>query len=151
MVKVSDHDRHVMSSRSVPLKTRRVGQVPRAANNARLICRELKRLPVGMVSIANSPISLPTLFSEPVCFSDREKGRKATSGKKKLCVNKRNKLSDSNPDLMNSGTFVRNDGTGLESITSRSCTHGRISECHVFKEKVAQPVMQREVLKMAIN
>ncbi|GFT38959.1 hypothetical protein TNCV_388231 [Trichonephila clavipes] len=37
--------------------------------------------------------------------------RKTTSGKKKQRVNKRKKLSDSNPDEMNSGTFVANGGT----------------------------------------
>ncbi|GFV77514.1 hypothetical protein TNCV_1070431 [Trichonephila clavipes] len=37
VVKVSDHGRHVMSSSPVPLKTRRV------------VCRELKRPPVGVV------------------------------------------------------------------------------------------------------
>ncbi|GFU68177.1 hypothetical protein TNCV_38871 [Trichonephila clavipes] len=36
---------------------------------------------------------------------------------------------------MNSGTFVRNDGTGWESITSGSCTRGRIVEHNIFKEK----------------
>ncbi|GFX04399.1 hypothetical protein TNCV_3975451 [Trichonephila clavipes] len=36
---------------------------------------------------------------------------------------------------MNSGTFVRNGGTGLESITSENCTHGRIVEHNIFKGK----------------
>ncbi|GFQ67007.1 hypothetical protein TNCT_511351 [Trichonephila clavata] len=37
--------------------------------------------------------------------------RKTTSGKKKQCVRKRNKLSDSSPYEMNSGTSVPNGGT----------------------------------------
>ncbi|GFS71358.1 hypothetical protein TNCV_5050911 [Trichonephila clavipes] len=45
------------------------------------------------------------------------------------------KISDSNPDEMNSGTFVTNDGTCWESITSGSCMCGRIAEHNVFKEK----------------
>ncbi|GFV62469.1 piggyBac transposable element-derived protein 3 [Trichonephila clavipes] len=44
-------------------------------------------------------------------------------------------LSDSNPDEMNSGTFVRNDGTGWESITFGSCRRGRIIEHNIFKVK----------------
>ncbi|GFW41435.1 hypothetical protein TNCV_465261 [Trichonephila clavipes] len=44
-------------------------------------------------------------------------------------------LSNSNPDEMNSGTFVTNDGTCWESITSGNCMHGRIAEHNVFKEK----------------
>ncbi|GFS83953.1 hypothetical protein TNCV_2363761 [Trichonephila clavipes] len=36
---------------------------------------------------------------------------------------------------MNSGTFVRNDGMGWESITSGSCTRERIVEHNTFKEK----------------
>ncbi|GFW18665.1 hypothetical protein TNCV_1369191 [Trichonephila clavipes] len=61
--------------------------------------------------------------------------QKPTSGKKKQCVNKRKKSSDSNPDEMNSRTFVTNDGTCWENITSGSCMHGRIAEHNVFKEK----------------
>ncbi|GFW70205.1 hypothetical protein TNCV_660091 [Trichonephila clavipes] len=61
-------------------------------------------------------------------------GRKTTSGKKK-CVNKRKKLLYSNPDEMNSGTFVTNDGTCRKSIPSVSRMHGRIGEHNVFKEK----------------
>ncbi|GFY08147.1 c-terminal-binding protein [Trichonephila clavipes] len=40
-----------------------------------------------------------------------------------------------NPDEINFGTFVRNDGTGWESITSGSCMCRRIAEHTVFKEK----------------
>ncbi|GFX44326.1 hypothetical protein TNCV_1097661 [Trichonephila clavipes] len=36
---------------------------------------------------------------------------------------------------MNSGTFVINDETGWESITSESCTRGRIVEHNILKEK----------------
>ncbi|GFW06988.1 hypothetical protein TNCV_3691841 [Trichonephila clavipes] len=38
---------------------------------------------------------------------------------------------------MNSGTFVRNDGTGWEKklMKSRSCTRGRFVEHNIFKEK----------------
>ncbi|GFV65633.1 hypothetical protein TNCV_1051241 [Trichonephila clavipes] len=36
---------------------------------------------------------------------------------------------------MNSGNFVRSDGTGWESIASGSCTLGRIVEHNIFKEK----------------
>ncbi|GFU14616.1 hypothetical protein TNCV_1265491 [Trichonephila clavipes] len=35
---------------------------------------------------------------------------------------------------MNTGTFVRNDGKGRESITSGSCTCGRIVEHNIFKD-----------------
>ena len=63
--------------------------------------------------------------------------RKTFSGKKKQFVNKRKKLSDSNPDEdeMNSETFVTNDGTCWESIISGSGMHGRIAEHNVLKEK----------------
>ncbi|GFV85610.1 hypothetical protein TNCV_3436131 [Trichonephila clavipes] len=44
-------------------------------------------------------------------------------------------LSDPSPIAMNTGTFVGNDGTGWESITSGSCTCGRFAEHNVFKEK----------------
>ncbi|GFW35659.1 hypothetical protein TNCV_4435101 [Trichonephila clavipes] len=44
--------------------------------------------------------------------------RKTTSGKKTQCVNIPKKLSDSNPDEMNSGTFVTNYGMCWKSITS---------------------------------
>ncbi|GFX13271.1 hypothetical protein TNCV_2990351 [Trichonephila clavipes] len=53
----------------------------------------------------------------------------------KQCVNKRKKVSDSNPDEMNSGTFVRIDGMCWKSIISGSCIHGRIAEHNVFNEK----------------
>ncbi|GFW58816.1 hypothetical protein TNCV_4046551 [Trichonephila clavipes] len=46
---------------------------------------------------------------------------KTTSKKKKQCINKRKILSDSNPDEMNSGTFVTNDRTCRETITSGNC------------------------------
>ncbi|GFV22629.1 uncharacterized protein TNCV_2078191 [Trichonephila clavipes] len=59
--------------------------------------------------------------------------RKTTPMKKKQCVNKRKKLSDSNPDEMNSGTFVANEGTCWEDIPSGSCMCGRIVEHNVFK------------------
>ncbi|GFX02598.1 hypothetical protein TNCV_728521 [Trichonephila clavipes] len=36
---------------------------------------------------------------------------------------------------MNYGNFVRNDGTGWQSITFESCTRGRIVEHNSFKEK----------------
>ncbi|GFW70978.1 DDE_Tnp_1_7 domain-containing protein [Trichonephila clavipes] len=36
---------------------------------------------------------------------------------------------------MKSGTFVTNDGTCWESITSESCMRGRIAEHNVFKER----------------
>ncbi|GFT69699.1 hypothetical protein TNCV_1299001 [Trichonephila clavipes] len=55
--------------------------------------------------------------------------------RQKQCINIRKKLSDSNPDEMNSGTFVRSDGTGCKSITSGSCTRGKIVERNIFKEK----------------
>ncbi|GFX87905.1 hypothetical protein TNCV_4373701 [Trichonephila clavipes] len=38
---------------------------------------------------------------------------------------------------MNSGTSVRNDGTGWKIITCGSCTRGKIDEHNVFKEKSA--------------
>ncbi|GFT10884.1 piggyBac transposable element-derived protein 4 [Trichonephila clavipes] len=65
----------------------------------------------------------------------REQNMTATSGKKKQCVNKREKLSDSNPDELNSGTFVSNDGTGWEIITSGSCSRRRIVEHNIFRDK----------------
>ncbi|GFT86063.1 uncharacterized protein TNCV_3256851 [Trichonephila clavipes] len=52
---------------------------------------------------------------------------------------------------MNSGTSVINNGTDWESITSGSCTRGRIVEHNICKEKMAQPVMQSEILKMAMQ
>ncbi|GFW27580.1 uncharacterized protein TNCV_4282811 [Trichonephila clavipes] len=61
--------------------------------------------------------------------------RKTTSGKKKQCVNNSKKLSDSNPDEMNSGIFVTNAGTCWKSITSGTCMGGRIAEHNVFNEK----------------
>ncbi|GFX91069.1 hypothetical protein TNCV_5106991 [Trichonephila clavipes] len=36
---------------------------------------------------------------------------------------------------MNSGTFVANDGTCWQGITSGSCTHGTIAGHNVSKEK----------------
>ncbi|GFV43398.1 uncharacterized protein TNCV_886361 [Trichonephila clavipes] len=62
-------------------------------------------------------------------------GRKTTSGK--ICINKLKKLSDSNPEEMNSGTLVANDGTCWcwESIPSGSCRCGRTADHKVFKEK----------------
>ncbi|GFX07852.1 hypothetical protein TNCV_4161211 [Trichonephila clavipes] len=44
--------------------------------------------------------------------------RKNTSWKKKQCVNKRKKSSDSNPDEMILRTFVINDGMCWKNITS---------------------------------
>ncbi|GFX61980.1 hypothetical protein TNCV_276281 [Trichonephila clavipes] len=88
-----------------------------------------------------------TVFNIPIqCTS-----RKSTSEKKKQCVHKRKKLSYSNPDEMNSGTFVTKDGTCRKSITSRSCMCGRISEHNIFKERVVQPVMKSEILNMAMQ
>ncbi|GFW39952.1 hypothetical protein TNCV_5116351 [Trichonephila clavipes] len=48
VVKVSDHGRHVMSSRTVPLKTRRVGQrctlnLSRAETSSRWCCNIMYR------------------------------------------------------------------------------------------------------------
>ncbi|GFW02175.1 uncharacterized protein TNCV_4144411 [Trichonephila clavipes] len=72
-----------------------------------------------------------TLSNFPVqCTS-----RKTTSEKKKQCVNKRKKLSDSNLDEMKFGTYVTNHGTCGKSITSGSHMRGRIAEHNVFKEK----------------
>ncbi|GFX89046.1 hypothetical protein TNCV_2853461 [Trichonephila clavipes] len=61
--------------------------------------------------------------------------RKTTLGKKKQSVNKRKKLLYSNPDEMNSGTFVTNYGTCWKSIPSGSRKLGRIAEHNVFKDK----------------
>ncbi|GFW59790.1 hypothetical protein TNCV_4718811 [Trichonephila clavipes] len=87
-------------------------------------------------SIKNSRLYHPTEAEDTISsFLVLCTSRKTTSGKKKRCVNKRKKLSDSNPDDINSGTFVRNDRLGWESITSGSCRRGRIAEHSVFKEK----------------
>ncbi|GFY35849.1 hypothetical protein TNCV_4842251 [Trichonephila clavipes] len=68
-------------------------------------------------------------------FPVRCTSRKNTSGKKEQCVNKRKKLSVTNPDEINYGTFVTNNGTCWKSIFSGSCMGGRIAEHNVFKEK----------------
>ncbi|GFX22290.1 hypothetical protein TNCV_2951311 [Trichonephila clavipes] len=89
----------------------------------------------------NIPSDEDTVSNFPVQCN----GRKTTSGKKKQCINKRKKLSDSNPDEMNSGTFVTNDGTCWESITSGSSMCGRIAELNVLKKRVVQSVMQSKI------
>ncbi|GFV84837.1 hypothetical protein TNCV_4298191 [Trichonephila clavipes] len=63
--------------------------------------------------------------------------KKTTTGKKKQCVNKRKKLSDSNPHEFISGTFVTNDGTCWKSIPCGSRMLGRIAEFNVFKKNTS--------------
>ncbi|GFX42389.1 hypothetical protein TNCV_1519531 [Trichonephila clavipes] len=68
--------------------------------------------------------------------------RKITLGKKKQCVNKRKKLSDSNLGEMNSGNLLQKvDRVGKASSLEVECVE-ELLNIMFTKKRVAQPVMQ---------